>query len=569
MPFDSFYMYATVCQLNDCLSGARLEKVSQPERNELRLGLRGSGGTKTLLISASPGSEGLYLTDSKRTNPDVPPMFCMLLRKHLSRAKLLSITMQPPERVCVLNFLCFDEMGDETKKHLIFECIGRISNIILCDEQMGIIDCIKRINLDSGAARPVLPGLLYRFPAPPESKTNPLSVSKEEFFILLENSGVEAERFFSRKFWGLSPLLCRELALASAEPDKACSELSEKDKESLWYALSSLCNLLRKGGLKPYALEDKTGRIFDFSCIPIRQYGRLYTQMEYKTFSEPLDRFFSERYESARILSLRALILKPVSAAAAKLEKKLFIQREELKSSERREEYRKKADILSAFAFKIQKGVSKITLPNLYGQQGEEIEIKLDERLNAQQNVKEYYKKYARLKSAKAHLESLIAQGEKELLYLKNVLYEISAADEATLLELRAELSEYFPQKDRRAKHHKITPQKPMRFDVADGFTVLCGKTGRQNDELTFKTAHKSDLWLHVKNAPGSHVILLCNGRTPTSAAISEAAKIAATHSSLSDGKIPVDYTQVMHVKKIPGAKPGMVIYDKYKTIFI
>lgn len=569
MPFDSFFMYGTVCELNTFLPGARLEKISQPEQLELRLTFRCADGTKKLLISARPGYEGLYFTDTKRENPDTPPMFCMLLRKHLSRAKLLSIKMEPPERVCVLDFLCIDDFGDETQKSIIFECAGRISNIILCDAQMHIIDCLKRINLDSGAARPVLPGLHYRCPAPPEHKNNPFAVSRAEFFYLLEHSGFDAERFFAESFWGISPLLCRELALACADRDKACSALGEQDRENLWRAFSFVCSLLREQGLKPYALEDRTGKLIDFSCIPVKQYGNLYDIKEYPSFSALLDKFYSERDRAARLLALRASLSKPVKSAAAKLEKKLGIQREELKSTEKREEFRKKADILSAFAFKIQKGVAKITLPNLYGAEGEEIEIELDESLSPQQNAKEYYKEYARLKSAKAHLENLIAEGEKELMYLKSVLYQISAADEQTLHELKAELCEFFPQNAKREKRAKAVPQKPLRFEVSDGFIVLCGRTGRQNDELTFRTASKDDLWFHVKNAPGSHVILLCEGRTPTDAAVEDAAKIAAAYSSLSSGKISVDYTQVKYVKKIPGAKPGMVTYGKYSTIFI
>jgi predicted ribosome quality control (RQC) complex YloA/Tae2 family protein len=200
--------------------------------------------------------------------------------------------------------------------------------------------------------------------------------------------------------------------------------------------------------------------------------------------------------------------------------------------------------------------------------EGDEIEISLDERLSPQQNAQKYYKEYSKLKSAKTHLEQIIAGGEKELSYLKNVLYDISAADEQTLKCLKNELGDFFPQK-KGAKPLKVSPQKPLLFEVSDGFTALCGRTGKQNEELTFKTASKGDTWFHVKNAPGSHVILLCGGRVPTNAAIADAAKIAAEHSSLSGGKIPVDYTEARYVKKIPGAKPGMVIYDKFSTIFI
>jgi predicted ribosome quality control (RQC) complex YloA/Tae2 family protein len=566
MPFDGFFMSGAVRELNTELTGARLDKIAQPSQLELRLSFRTADGVKKLLVSARPGSARLHLTDTKQDNPDVPPMFCMLVRKHLSGARLLSADQPVPERVCTLKFSCIDEFGDNAEKYLIFECAGHIPNIILCDSGMRVIDCVRRINLDSGEkARPVLPGLLYRYPSPPAGRLDPLSVDEEEFLRLFSDSGLPADRFLSERFFGLSPLVCRELAYLSGCGDGGCAYLGENAVRGLFNAFLSL---RRPEKFRPYALFDRSGGIADFCFLPVRQYGSLYQLKELPSFSALLDRCYSEKDAAAKLISLKASVSKPVRTAAAKLDKKLSLQRTELKNTERREEYRKKADILSAYLFKIPRGASKVTLPDLYGADNAEIEIALDERLSPQQNAQKHYKEYSRLKSAKAHLETIIAEGEHELAYLKNVLFEISAADEPTLNALKAELGEFFPQK-KGDKPRKPAPQKPLSFELSDGFTALCGRTGMQNEELTFKLSAKGDIWFHVKNAPGSHVILQCSGRAPTDRALYEAAKIAAEHSSLSGGKIPVDYTDVRYVKKIPGGKPGMVIYDKYSTIYI
>ncbi|MBR4940699.1 MAG: DUF814 domain-containing protein, partial [Clostridia bacterium] len=388
--------------------------------------------------------------------------------------------------------------------------------------------------------------------------------TEEEIFLTLEKGRKTAPDALLDSFWGVSPLAARELCHSTSE--ELCANLSGDTLRALAGSIFACIH----NSPAPSAVTDSTGKLTGYSFVPISQYGNLYTSHSFETFSELLDFCFSTTGGDAALVSAISELSKPVKTAAARLERKLALQRKELADTFERERYREKGDILNAFLSDVPRGADSVTLPDLYSADGGDVVIELDPKLNPQRNAQKYYAEYRRLKSAKIHLEELISSGEKELEYLSGVLYQISAADQKTLPMLKAELAEDGIIKQTRGNDRKKTkPLPPKEFTLSNGMTLLCGRTARQNEELSFRIAAKNDWWFHVKNAPGSHCIMLCNGEEPTDAAFEEAAAIAAANSSVAGaGHIAVDYTMTRFLKKMPGGKPGMVIYDKYYTLY-
>lgn len=566
MPIDGVFLSHLTKELSAELTGARLDKINQPEASELRLQFRGaSGERRTLLLSARPGNARIHFTETKRDNPDVPPMLCMLARKLLAGARVISVTQPGSERMVDIALSAYDDFGDPCTRHIIFELAGRIPNVLLTDGEMRITDCVRRVNIeDKQANRPMLPGLLYRPPMPPEGKEDILSVSSERIKEILARGNRTAPDVLLDFFCGISPLVARELCLNF--PESAPENWSEEERAALAEHITTTLS----SPAAPCALTDATGKVTGYSFIPLAQYGELYSSHSFTTCSELLDFCCSASGGDTALISAISELTKPVKSAKARLERKLALQRTELAATFERERLREKGDILNAFLWQVPKGGTSVTLPDLYSAEGGDVVIELDPKLSPQRNAQKYYAEYRRLKSAKAHLEELISDGEKELEYLSSVIYQISAADAKTLPVIKAELGEDgILKKAKGADKKKTKPLPPKEFKISNGMTVLCGRTARQNEELTFRVAAKNDWWFHVKNAPGSHCILICNGEEPTDSAYEEAAAIAAANSSVAGaGHIAVDYTMVRFLKKMPGGKPGMVIYDKYYTLY-
>ena len=566
MPIDGVFLSHLTRELSDELTGSRLDKINQPDSSELRLQFRtNSGGRRTLLLSARPGSARIHFTETKRDNPDVPPMLCMLARKLLAGARVVSVTQPGAERMVDIALSAYDDFGDPCVRHIIFELAGRIPNILLTDGEMRMTDCVRRVNIeDRQSNRPMLPGLIYRPPLPPEGKTDVLSATEEDILNLCRSSPKPPADRLLDVFCGISPLVARELA--HSLPDEPLDRRSEDELAA--FAANVYAAL--HAAPRPTALTDAAGKVTGYSFMPLGQYGELYTAHSFTELSALLDFCNSSSGGDAALASAVSELSKPVKTAMSRLERKLALQRTELAATLERERFREKGDILNAFLSQVPRGVSFVTLPDLYSAEGGEVEIALDPKLNPQRNAQKYYAEYRRLKSAKTHLEGLISDGEKELEYLSSVLYQISAADAKTLPVIKAELAQDgVIRAQKGADRKKSRPLPPKEFRISCGMTVLCGRTSRQNEELTFKTAAKNDWWFHVKNAPGSHCILLCNGQEPPDSAFEEAAAIAAANSSVAGaGHIAVDYTMVRFLKKMPGGKPGMVIYDKYYTLY-
>ena len=564
MAFDAYFLSAVLEEIRDRCMGARVEKIHQPSRDTLILHLRCKEGREKLLFAANPTAPRLHLTTASPENPAEPPMFCMLLRKHLMGAKIADIQQIPMERWAAFTFDCTDEMGFPVQKKLVAELMGRTCNLYLLSPEGRILDCLRRIGLDESARRAALPGLMYQNPEP---------ITKEDIrepgsdrlmaFLAAPGADVLADRLMDT-FGGLSPLVCREAALFAAGSTDARVEgldiSAAAEKLGLFFA-----EHLSHPRPYFYALADGTPKQFAF--CPIRQYGGC---KEAETFGGLLDMYYTVRDRKDAMRQKSQAVRKTVQNLCTRLTRKLAIQEKELEATYDRERLRQLGDIVTANIHRIVKGQTTVECEDFYDEDMAVISIPISPILSPQQNAAKFYKDYAKLKNAEKELTKQIELGEQELHYLKSVLEELSrAGTDAELEEIKRELQEggYL-----RAESGKKRPKQgkvpPMRFESTDGYPIYVGRNNRQNEELTFRQARKDDIWCHASKVHGSHVIISCGGTTPPDDTITQAAQLAAYYSETSGGQnIAVDVTAVKQVKKIPNGKPGMVIYHTYKTV--
>ena len=560
MAFDATYLSAVLSEIR-ALGECRVEKIHQPSRDTVIFLLKHKEGRAKLLIAANPAAPRLHLTAASPENPAEPPMFCMLLRKHIGSARLVSVSQLPMERCAVFTFDTIDEMGDAVQKKLIAELMGKTCNIYLLGPDGRIIDCLRRIGLDAGAKRTALPGMYYQDPEPVE-KTEPTSA---DFSAILAAPGADllADRLMDH-LGGLSPLVCREAALFAAGDTDARVEgldlAATAEKLRLFFA-----EHLNHPTPCYYALSDGTPKQFAF--CPIRQYG------SYKTadsFSGLLDMYYTVRDQKDAMRQKSQAVRKTVTNLCQRLSRKIAIQEKELVATYDRERLRQLGDILTANIHRIQKGQTKIACEDFYDENMALVEIPLSPILSPQQNAAKFYKDYSRMKNAEKELTRQISLAKEELDYLQSVLDELNrAGSERELEEIRRELQDGgYIKADSARKKAKQGKLPPMRFESTDGYPIYVGRNNQQNDELTFRMARKDDLWLHASKVHGSHVIIACAGLTPPDNTITQAAQLAAYYAETGTGQnIAVDMTPVKQVKKIPNGKPGMVIYHSYKTV--
>ena len=530
MALDAICLTAVLEELRKVLEGGRIDKVYQPSRDEIVLAVRGAGANVKLLLSASPNGPRLHLTKEVRENPAQPPMFCMLLRKHLTGARFLRLEQPELERIVLLRLESTDELGDKVLRTLVLEAMGRRANLILLDGEDRIIDCVRRVEGDVATGqRGVMPGLFYRLPDPRP---------------------------------GLPPLLERELDFRSNGVSRG---------ESLAEKLERLKEAVGPEGYVPYGLvrEDK---LVDFTFLPILQYGPDTGLRRYESFSKLLDDFYASRATAEKVGQRGADLQKAVTRVRDRVARRVAQQELEREATKDRERKRELGDILTSNLYALSKGMGTVRLTDYYDPEGREVDIPLDPLLTPQQNAAKYYKEYNKAKTAEVVLGEQIEKGKRELEYLDSVLEAIVLAEgERDLAEIRQELTDtgYLRRGAKAAKRMKVAA-KPMEFRSTAGLRISVRKNNTQNDLLTAKQAGKGDLWLHTQKIHGSHVILWTEGRTPDAGSIEEAAKLAAWFSQARDGKkVPVDYTPVKYVKKPAGAKPGMVVYTTYQTAYV
>lgn len=564
MAFDAFYLKFTLDEMREKCLGGRVEKIFQPSRDSLIMLIKGTAGREKLLIVANPTAPRLHLTAASPENPAEPPMFCMLLRKHLSGARLADIFQPPMERLAVFTFDSTDEMGFPVQKRLVAELMGRTCNLYLLSPEGRILDCLRRIPLDENTKRAALPGLNYQEPEKAE-KQNPLEFT--DYVGLLTRPGADllCDRLMDN-LGGLSPLVCREAALHCAGDTDA--RIENQDVPALAARLQDYFReILTHPGAYFYAQADGTPKQFAF--CPIAEYGSC---RQAESFSALLDRFYTLRDRRDAMQQKSQAIRKTVSNLCARLRRKLAVQEKELEATYDRERLRQLGDILTANIGRIKKGQTVAQCEDFYDEEMPIIDIPISPLLSPQQNAAKFYKDYTRMKNAEKELTHQIALGEEELSYLESVQEELNRADtDAELDEIRQELQAdgYVRQDGGKAK---MKPKKlsPMRFESTDGFPIYVGRNNRQNDELTFRLARKDDIWCHASKVHGSHVIISCGGKTPPDNTLTQAAQLAAYYAETTGGQnIPVDMTTVKQVKKIPSGKPGMVIYHTYKTVIV
>ena len=564
MAFDAFFLSAVLEEVRGKCIGARIDKIHQPSRDTLIIHMHSREHRTKLLFAANPTAPRLHLTTASPENPAEPPMFCMLLRKHLMGAKLAEVSQPPMERAATFTFDCTDEMGFPVRKRLVAELMGRTCNLYLLNPEGRIIDCLRRIGLDESARRAALPGLNY---VEPEAVIKADPRGFEDYVNLLTRPGADliADRLMD-SFGGLSPLICREAALFAAGSTDA--RIDPQDTDSVAEKLQLFFHE-HLNHPKPYcyALPDGTPRQFAF--CPIRQYGEY---REAESFGALLDMYYTLRDRKDAMRQKGQAVRKTVQNLCTRLTRKLAIQEKELEATYDRERLRQLGDIVTANIHKIVKGQTAVECEDFYDEEMKVISIPISPILSPQQNAAKFYKDYTRMKNAEKELTRQIELGETELTYLRSVLEELNRAQtEAELEEIKRELQDGgYLRPEAGRKKVKQAKLQPMRFESTDGYPIYVGRNNRQNDELTFKLARKDDIWCHASKVHGSHVIISCGGTTPPDDTVTQAAQLAAYYSETKAGQnIAVDVTSVKQVKKVPSGKPGMVIYHSYRTAIV
>ncbi|MGI6027833.1 MAG: Rqc2 family fibronectin-binding protein [Candidatus Heteroscillospira sp.] len=568
MPLDAICLRALTGELAPRLTGMKIDKVQMPERDLVVLSLRGGRETLRLLLSASVGSARVHLTEERFENPKAPPMFCMLLRKHLQGAVISGLTQPGNERMLILELDAYDELGVFSHKQFIVEMIGRSSNFILVGGDGRIIDCLRRVDYEMSEKRQILPGLIYHLP--PEQE-KPAFLDCADRAQLWESAQPEqrADKWLLDTFSGLSPLICRELCYRCfGDSSPRVEELTTEQRERFPAIMDAMAESVQAGEFTPYMLMEED-RPRDFSFMALRQYEHAAQGAVYPDFSQLIEGFYLRRERAERMRHRSRELLKSVKTRYERLRRKLETQRQELQKTGERETLKRSGDLITANMYRVKKGDRVLECEDFYDEKLPTVTVKLDFMKTPQQNAGEYYKAYNKAKAAEQHLTALIADGERELDYLGSVLDEIQRAEsEAELGEIRRELMELNYLRQPKGRREKIKEAQPRRFLSDSGLEILVGRNNAQNDRLTTRDARRTDIWLHVQKIHGSHVILCCNGDRPDDLSLEQAASLAAYYSQGREaGKVPVDYTQVRFVKKPSGSMPGKVIYTDYRTI--
>ncbi len=574
MAFDGIVTRALIEELNNKILGGKINKIYQQEKDEILFYIYNNKTNFKLLISSSSNNPRIYLTNYSKENPQSPPMFCMLLRKHLQGGTISNIEQLSLDRVIFIDIDSYDEMGQLSTKRLVIEIMGKHSNIILLDKQTGkIYDSIKRIPKDISRVRQVLPGLKYDNP-PTQNKTTPFAVDKITFLETVENcrGNMPIFKFIYTNYIGISPLIGREICfIAKIDSDRTIDSLNKEEINTLFYTFKNIVNKVEYLDFKP-TLIYKNNSLVAFHALDITQYGNLNKQ-SFSSISKVLDKYYREKDIYDRINQKSHSIKKILEIKLERSKNKLAKRKEKIRKASNRDEYKIFGDLISANVYKIKKGDKEAEVENFYDENLKKIKIPLEPNLSPAKNAQKYYKSYTKLKNAHKLLKTQIPKTEYEIKYLENVLMSIDNCTEIEELdEIKTELIEqgYIKRKNNKKKKNNQKQSKPHHFVSSDGFHIYVGKNNKQNDYLTLKFSNKDDLWLHTKDIPGSHVIIKNKQKEFSETAINEGAMLAGYYSKgRMSQNLPIDYTEVKHVKKLKGAKPGMVIYENYKTIYV
>lgn len=571
MAFDGVMMHYVKEEIKSVALDARVSQIHQPNRDELVIALRTKNGNKKLLVSSRANSPRICFTEHSIENPATPPMLCMLLRKRLGGAKLVDVRQIELERIMFLDFIATNELGDKVKLTLCVEIMGKYSNIILIDENDNIVDALKRVDFTMSTQRLVLPNIKYELP-PKQDKLCILECSGRDIVEKAINTPAEMRlsKALLSAMQGVSPIITRELEyMVGVDSNR---ELTVIDKLKLIEKVDKLKEYIVSGEKSPTMMIKPEGKPFDIAFMDIMQYGEMASKKRFLDFSTLLDSFYYERDKAERMKVKGQDLLRLCSNIQDKLCRKIAVQEKELKDSLNRDKLRKKGDLLQANMYKMVRGQSFIDVEDYYDN-NKIVRIKLSPTFNPSQNVQKYYKDYRRAKTREEMLTVQIAKAKAELQYISAVQESLGRAEsERELTEIRQELVDegYLKNRNPKGRNKALKLLPPKEYKSSDGFTIYVGRNNKQNDKLTLKTARNYDMWLHTKDIPGSHVIIVSDNREITDTAILEAASLAAYNSKAKDSdNVPVDYTIVKNVSKPSGAKPGMVIYVNNKTVYV
>ncbi|SCH13716.1 Fibronectin-binding protein A N-terminus (FbpA) [uncultured Clostridium sp.] len=578
MALDGLVIHSLVDELSSKLIGGKVDKVHQPEDDEIVLYIRNNKENYKLILSCSSSNPRVYIAnDYKKENPKKAPMFCMLFRKYIQSGNIVDISQVGFERIIKISVDSLDELKEKTTKDIYIEIMGRHSNIILThNEDNKIIDSAKRIPTSISRVRQILPGLTYELP-PAQDKLNPLnSISKDEFIEALKSYDGPVFKSIYSKFLGISPVISKEICYRAKLNEKInISDLSNEELISLFNEFNSLFNDIRNNKFSPcIVLNEKIDRVLDFSCINLSLYNEFKFIIK-KSMSTVLEDYYKNKDIKDRIHQRASDLKKSISIKLERLYHKQEKQSEELEEANNAESYKIKGELLTAYIYMIQKGMESIDVQNFYDPNYESVTIPLRKNLTPSENSQRYFKKYNKLKTAKKEITSQMAINKEEIDYLENILLNIENCENlAELQDIKDELvSLGYSKASGKLKSKKEIAKlitSPHEFISSEGIRILVGKNNKQNDHLTLRIADPEDIWMHTKNIPGSHVIIKCAGKDISEQTIYEGAMLAAYFSKAkSSSKVPVDYTKKKHVKKPSGSKPGMVIYETNNTMYV
>ncbi|BCJ85106.1 Rqc2 family fibronectin-binding protein [Effusibacillus dendaii] len=576
MALDGIVLRSIVHELQETITGGRVEKIYQPLPRDLLMTIRNQGRNYRLLLSANPTFPRVYLTERyKGQNPPEPPMFCMLLRKYFEGGRITKIEQVGNERIFRMNVENRDELGDLAEKQLIVEIMGRHSNIILADpETERILDGIVHVNYGVSRHREVLPGRTYVAP-PEQEKISPFMETEAEFYAKRQQDASPFDKFLVNRYSGISPLIGRELAhRLSLRLPSFGAESGESDStntyEMEWNIFQEFRAPLVRHQYNPTLVIDEQGKPRAFSAVELSHLAG--TVQRWESISACMEQFFEEKSWRDTLRQKVGDIERVLVAELEKDRNKLIKFQEAIQESTEADRFRVWGELLTASLYQLQKGDTVAKVTNFYEEKMPIIEIPLDPQLSPQENAQAYFKKYNKVKKSVPILEEQILQTKEEIAYLESVLHLLSAADLQDLEEIREELEQEGILKPSKrpdgGRKKKQSVAQPERFWSSDGIEIFVGKNNRQNDYLTMKMAHNSDTWLHTKDIPGSHVVIRSH-QVPDSTLL-EAAMLAAYYSKARESSlVPVDYTLIKHVWKPNGAKPGMVLYEGQQTLYV
>ena len=569
MPLDGTTLAGVVNELS-VLEGGRVDKITQPEQDEILLTVRAKGANHKLLLTVNSNAPRVNFTAQSKISPLQAPMFCMVLRKHISSGRILSITQPDFERIVEFHIEALDEMGDKSTKTLVIEIMGKHSNIMLTDAKGKVLDAIKHISPAVSSVRPVLPGSAYS--RPPGEKLNPLEATQATFNETISRENSKIQQAIYQRYNGISPILASEICIrAQIAPDTLTSAMADAEKSRLYGAFEHVFARLGAGQFECNIYWDESGKAIDLAALPLSVYDSHRAEV-YDSPSAMLESFYAQRDEAYRISQKTVDLRKLINTHQERARKKAFVYEKTLEEIKDRDDLRIKGELLTAYLYMMENGASSFTAENFYNN-NEPLEIPLDTSLSPSENAQRYFKRYNKQKRTFAALQDQITKNQEELAYLESVAVAMDAiSDEADIAEIRGELAEQgFAKRRPGSKNKKASKaSKPLMYTSSDGFEMYVGKNNTQNDYLTLRFARANDIWMHTKDIPGSHVIVVTGGKEPSDTAILEGANLAAYHSRARNGsRVPVDYVIRKHVRKPAGAKPGFVIYDHHNTVYV